>query len=351
MASNDFLVWCASGGANAYTPMQLAALPNLTTGVVPGIADPKQANAVWRQSTIMASMIGAFIIAQLNENVVDDGTTTAVLAQFKRAVQSMSRTILAAPLTLYVSPTGNDANNGTFGSPFLTIQHAINVLYTKYDLATQNVTVQLADGTYTAGAALFGAIPGQQSYQDLIIQGNLGTPTNVIITGTNIVGVYAEGGGAVTVQGVYFNAITGSGATGIAIGAGPGGQVTIGPNVVFGGCTVAHISSGGGRVLIGANYTVSSAANYHLATDGGRIEVQPGGGFTGTVTGGPNFSSQFAFATNLGLIEMASFSYSGAATGQRYTAQANSAINTFGGGASFFPGNAAGAVSTGGQYL
>jgi hypothetical protein len=37
-------------------------------------------------------------------------------------------------------------------------------------------------------------------------------------------------------------------------------------------------------------------------------------------------------------------------TGTRFDIQSNSAINTFGSGASFFPGNVAGATATGGQY-
>ena len=55
-------------------------------------------------------------------------------------------------------------------------------------------------------------------------------------------------------------------------------------------------------------------------------------------------------ATLLAAISAYSITFSGSATGQRYNASQNSVINTYGGGASYFPGNAAGATATGGQY-
>ena len=56
-----------------------------------------------------------------------------------------------------------------------------------------------------------------------------------------------------------------------------------------------------------------------------------------------------AFA-NGGMISAASLTFSGAATGTRYFAALNGIVYTNGGGATYFPGNAAGATATGGQY-
>jgi hypothetical protein len=42
--------------------------------------------------------------------------------------------------------------------------------------------------------------------------------------------------------------------------------------------------------------------------------------------------------------------FSGAATGPRYSANTNGVVNSFGGGATYFPGNAVGVLATGGQY-
>jgi len=60
------------------------------------------------------------------------------------------REILTADRTYYVATTGNDGNSGlTVGSPFLTLQKAIDVIAGDLDIRGYNLTIQLADGTYT----------------------------------------------------------------------------------------------------------------------------------------------------------------------------------------------------------
>jgi len=68
------------------------------------------------------------------------------------------------------------------------------------------------------------------------------------------------------------------------------------------------------------------------------------------VTGTPNFVGSFANASRNGTLQAIGVTYSGSATGARYVASGNGVIYT-GGGASYFPGNAAGSTSTGGQYI
>jgi hypothetical protein len=67
-----------------------------------------------------------------------------------------------------------------------------------------------------------------------------------------------------------------------------------------------------------------------------------------TLTGTPAFSGSFALTQGgLAYIGMSNISFSGSATGQRYGVQYYSWINTYGGGANFFPGNSAGVVGAG----
>ena len=58
----------------------------------------------------------------------------------------------------------------------------------------------------------------------------------------------------------------------------------------------------------------------------------------------------FAYADNMGMYQTGGAAYTGAGvagtTGKRYEGHQNSVINTNGGGANFFPGNAAGSVAT-----
>lgn len=96
------------------------------------------------------------------------------------------------------------------------------------------------------------------------------------------------------------------------------------------------------------NYTISgSAAGHNLANFGGLIL---GASNTVTLTGTPNFSWAFAIANGCGACSVYAVIYSGGATGARYAAALNGVLQTFGGGANYFPGNAAGSVATGGQY-
>jgi hypothetical protein len=69
-----------------------------------------------------------------------------------------------------------------------------------------------------------------------------------------------------------------------------------------------------------------------------------------TVTGSPAFAAAFVEMQSGAALSAYGTSFSGAATGKRYHASLNGVINTFGGGANFFPGNVAGTTASGGQY-
>ena len=73
-------------------------------------------------------------------------------------------------------------------------------------------------------------------------------------------------------------------------------------------------------------------------------------GSTVTLTGTPAFSAGFARADLTGMISSYGNSYSGSATGPRYSVATNGVIFVNGGGANAFPGSSSGSVSTGGQY-
>ena len=257
-----------------------------------------------------------------------------------------TRTVLTANATYYVATTGNDSSgNGTSGTPWLTIQHAMNYIADNIDLGDFNATIQVADGNYTAGAANSVSFVGGTN-GNVIVQGNTGTPSNVLINVTGSNCFYGNGAGAgYTVQ--YMKLQTSG--SGSCVAADQGAQMGYN-NIVFGSCAAPHVNAVNyGRIFCGGNYSIVANAPVHLsASSGGFIATSAVS--TVTLTGTPAFANEFATASGLGQINAGGFTYSGAATGTRYNASLNSVINTNGGGANFFPGNGAGSVATGAQY-
>jgi len=114
--------------------------------------------------------------------------------------------------TYYVRTDGNDGNDGlsnAVGGAFLTLQGALNKV-AQIDLNGFSVTIQLANGTYTAGGIVPATI-GQADVDDLIIQGNAGSPGNVIINAPSSDCILANVGARVKVKDVELRT---SGASG-----------------------------------------------------------------------------------------------------------------------------------------
>ncbi len=267
-------------------------------------------------------------------------TTTNAGAQSAIGV----REVLSANRTYYVRTDGSDSNNGlanTAGGAFLTVQKALNVIK-GLDFNGQSVTVQVADGTYT-GSVTVPVTVGQALTSDLTIQGNSGTPGNVIISTTSADCFAAVSGVRALIKDMELRTTT-AGYCLDANGAGTELQYT---NLRFGACANDQIlASGGALITCIGNYSIVGAAARHWNSDRGIIEV---GNRTITITGTPAFSSAFANASQ-GHIRAFNNTYSGSATGVRYNASMNGTIQTFGAGSTALPGNSAGSTATGGQY-
>lgn len=76
--TNNFLPFATGGSANVINDATYAALSAVTNGFASGIAQSQQLNKVWRQSSVMAAVLGQ-IIANNGVNASDsDGTSTLV---------------------------------------------------------------------------------------------------------------------------------------------------------------------------------------------------------------------------------------------------------------------------------
>jgi hypothetical protein len=101
-------------------------------------------------------------------------------------------------------------------------------------------------------------------------------------------------------------------------------------------------------VQCNADYTISGNALRHWDVQQNSFLIC--NSRTITLTGTPAFSQRFGSATTGSLLNTTVVTFSGAATGKRYNVDLNAVISTAGGGASYYPGDAAGSAATGGQY-
>ena len=264
------------------------------------------------------------------------------------ASSNTGREVLAAARTYYVRSDGSDSNTGlvnSAGGAFLTVQTAIDVVagldLSIYD-ATISITTTLTVSTQVNLKTLTGA-------GTCIILGDTGTPSNVHVnvTGAGNDCFEATNGvaGRYRIRGVKMS--SGS-ASGIFVDLSPGCYVGV-DLVDFGACAIAHMVTQNGTIKIEGNYAISAGASRHYLASGVGSVVR-GTGFTVTLTGTPAFGSSFAEAEELGMVRFSTMTYSGAATGKRYSSILNAMVSANGGGANFFPGNAAGTTATGGIY-
>jgi hypothetical protein len=254
------------------------------------------------------------------------------------------RELLTAARTYYVRTDGSDSNTGlsnTSGGAFLTIQKAIDVATTA-DLNGFTVTLKLGDGTYTQPLSLKPFVGAGE----IVIEGNSASPGNVVLS-TSATCINATNCGNYTIQYLRLQATAGYG----VFASGARTALTL-KGLVYG-----TMSAGGIHVYITARasvtqnttpYSIVGGAYAHIyASEGGSIEASSA---TVTLTGTPAFSV-FAFAENTALVRLVANSYSGSATGSRYSVSGNAIMFTAGAGASYLPGSTAGTEATGGRYL
>ena len=285
--------------------------------------------------------------------VSSDGATWFDAMKFDRATGRVSfpaggaREVLTANRTYYIRTDGSDSNDGlanTSGRAFLTLQRAWNVIRDTLDLAGFTVTVQIADGTYTAGFSTGFAALGNNGGGGIAFVGNTTTPSNVLISTTGTCFVFRSGADV----GLSGMKLASSGGDGVDISVNAVARLNAG--VEFGAVAGAHILlQNNGVATVGANYTVSGNATCHWRLiNGGKFLGQ---GKTVTLTGTPAFALAFASSETTSVLDAVGMTFSGAATGVRYSVALNGVLKTGGGGANFLPGNSAGSTATGGQYV
>jgi len=257
-----------------------------------------------------------------------------------------ARELLTAARTYYVATTGNDANDGlAVGTPFLTIQKAIDTV-ASVDTAIYGVTIQIADGTYTAAGLVLKQMTGAGT---LTIQGNAGTPANVSVVSNSDSVVTLSVPGSFVVKDFQLST-TGAGSNLLFVNQG----ILSHQNLNFGSATAnngTHVYAvGDGKIVCTGGYTISGGGYAHFRS--AQLGWLSATGLTLTISAAVTFTvfavaQYISWATAWGLTFVNPLNV----TAQRYLTEYNSVLYSGGGGANYFPGNVAGVAANGGYYL
>lgn len=138
---NNFKSFAGGVGANVLTQPQYEALATLlATGFTSGVAPSVQLNKVWRQSSIMASVLAQFIADVSGQDSIDDGTTATLLVNMKTAIRPIGS------LTAHATGTA-DALIGIFSPvPSVTVDGLSYFVRAAFANATATPTFTSATG-------------------------------------------------------------------------------------------------------------------------------------------------------------------------------------------------------------
>lgn len=219
------------------------------------------------------------------------------------------RELLTANRTYYVRTDGSDSNSGlanTAGGAFLTIQRAVTVVAYSLNLGGYDVTISVADGTYSESVTISNAWDGKGTVS---IVGNSTTPTNVIVPGR----FYATGHSRITVRDLQCMGLV---TTSYGYLSFTNLVFVTGTNNMIEATDNGMIESTGNWKIAGGPYVYGLYAN-----TGGTIYIPN----TVTLTGTPDFSGSFVYVAQNSRV-IATTNFSGSATGQRYIVLENSSL-------------------------
>lgn len=270
------------------------------------------------------------------------------------------RTALTTNTTFNVATTGVDSNNCTSGAPCLTIQRAYDNLANFYDLQGFTATIQVANGTYTAGLITAKCVLGQNGPGGVQILGNA-TPSNVLINVTNSdafgLGETSFGSGTqgctqITIGGMKLQTTTGGNAVNVS-GGGVGITVgTPGFPIDFGATFQDHmISNHSAWIIAGTNNLVSGGALIHVAALSNAVTALHN--TTETFSNAPVFT-YYAYADINASVYVDAMTFAGtvgSVTGTRYLAQNGGVIYALSASATYLPGNSTGVTQSKGNYV
>jgi len=280
-----------------------------------------------------------------HEAIVIDGGTGAVSLP---STPRHGREMLLADRTYYVRTDGDDSHDGltdSAGGAFGTVQHALDIVYGTLDLGGRHVTIQLGNGTYSQSLSVGSPQVGAGS---VTIRGNADNPALTVLQRTapdsRLIGV--SNSAILRLAYVTLQSTTNT------LLATTLGTIYVDAGVRFAGnagvSDAQILAQVGGIVIVSASsYSIVGNAGYHWrALLGGQISASN----ALVDVNGRTFATAFAQGERLGMVSCLNASFTGAATGKRYTAILNGLVFTGTSNANFLPGDTAGTTAAGGQY-
>ena len=290
--------------------------------------------------TIVAPSSGAGRWYKINSG--DSGSSSSILT-------------LDSDLTVYVSPSGDDANDGmSSSSPWATIQKALNYIGDA-NLNFNQYTIQLMDGVHDADNNLY--IPGTlntvysdgtSSYGNYInISGNSSDPSAVTVnnqfnffhsnTSLRVDNLILKNDNPDTDGYIFYmdSAET---------------YLEVGVNITFSNCDSQHIFADfGSFIIFYNNFTINGSSEEFLwLRNHSRAMFRCD---TVTINNTPSFS-YFLYLQNQALVDLStkSTSFDGAATGSRYYLNFGSQVSVWDYNGTKLPGDAGGSAANNSLY-
>lgn len=268
-----------------------------------------------------ASTLGLFWISLVDNNATDPDTGGAGW------VSIGIRRRLSADTTLYVNGTlpGVDSltTGFTSGAPFATLNYALNLTQTMYDLAGHTLTISTIGAV--GPAMVGGTVVGSGGAGSLVISASSATT----IVGTSAAnGLYVYDGFQCSLTGNITVSATGSGSGVLALGA--GSQVIVGTGVTLGAAGLAALAASYGGLVVTGGTSPAIAATVGgdflaLAYGGGKVWFANDA--TVTFTGSPTYSVAILGSQVGSLVDLSNAVFTGTVTGAPLSVTDTSLVN------------------------
>lgn len=188
MPTNDFLPFGSAVGANVMSQADYLALTARLNGFSSGTANSAQLNKAWRQSSIVAAVIGQLIANRSGQNAVDDGTTATLLTNLELAINGLSQ--IGSGTYAAGGGTAN-AHTAAFNPPITALTDGMVL---KYKASVANTGACTFNPNGLGAKAIVGSAHAALQGGEIIATGDIWLQYNISIGGGSWVLIDSTGG-------------------------------------------------------------------------------------------------------------------------------------------------------------